>query len=109
MSDNWREVLIPIDVDGQSVYLAVESTDERRPGEESEISSRRPSLEQALDGLTAIARAMGARLRQSDATRVGVEFGCEFALESGSFVAVVGKASAKSTFKVTLEWSRPPA
>jgi hypothetical protein len=34
-------------------------------------------------------------------------FGCEFALESGSFVAVVGKASAASTFSVELEWDKP--
>jgi hypothetical protein len=35
------------------------------------------------------------------------EFGCEFAVESGTLVAVVGKASGRSAFKVGLEWSAP--
>jgi hypothetical protein len=101
------EILVPLSVDGQVVYLTARlAPGAVRPGEEGEISSRRPTLEQALDGLTGIARTLGARLRDSDADKMNVEFGCEFALESGSFVAVIGKASAKSTFKVGLEWSK---
>jgi hypothetical protein len=41
------------------------------------------------------------------AHKVSVEFGCEFAVESGGFIAVIGKASAKSTFTVGLEWTKP--
>ncbi|MFI6251705.1 CU044_2847 family protein [Streptomyces sp. NPDC051016] len=104
-----RSRLIPLDVEGQTVYVAVQALEltATGPGVESEIASRRPTLEQALDGLMGLARAMGARLQESNASKVTVQFGCEFALESGTFVAVVGKASARSTFAVGLEWERP--
>ncbi|MEV0615086.1 CU044_2847 family protein [Nonomuraea sp. NPDC050404] len=102
------EILVPVTVDGQLVYLTARSASSfAGPGQEEEIAARRPTLQQVLDGLTGIARALGAQLRKTEADKVTVEFGCEFALESGSFVAVIGKASAKSTFKVGLEWSRP--
>lgn len=93
---------VPVDVDGQRVYVWVE---EVGGGEEQEIALRKPSLDQALDGLMGVVRAMGGRLRSTDASKVSVEFACEFAVESGAFVAVIGKASGKSTFKVALEWT----
>ncbi|MCI3928526.1 CU044_2847 family protein [Streptomyces sp. AN091965] len=100
--------LIPLDVEGQTVYMAVSELDGRY-GEEREVSGRaRRSLDEALEGLTSTARAVVARLRQIDATRVRVQFGCEFAVESGSVVAVVGKARTSSAFVVELEWERPP-
>ncbi|MER5222900.1 CU044_2847 family protein [Streptomyces flaveus] len=102
-------VLVPVEVEGQTVYLAVQDRGYGSgvSGRESDIAARRPSLDEALDGLMGLARAMGTRLQQTDATKVTIEFGCEFVLESGSFVAVVGKASAKSSFLVGLEWDRP--
>ncbi|MBL1103338.1 hypothetical protein JK361_01730 [Streptomyces sp. 5-8] len=97
------ERLVPLDVDGLTVYMAVHDMG-GRPGDEREISGGRRTLEEALDGLTGVARAVVGRLRQSEASRVRVQFGCEFALESGSVVAVVGKARASSSFTVELEW-----
>ncbi|MFI6317494.1 CU044_2847 family protein [Nonomuraea sp. NPDC050556] len=102
-----NELLVPLDAGGRRIYLSVT---ELNPvdGEEKEIGARVPTLEQALDGLANLAQVMGERLRETDASKVTVEFGCEFALESGSFVAVIGKASGKSTFKVGLEWAPKP-
>lgn len=107
--DQASTALVPLSIEGQTVYLEVQDLGPREsaPGDEVEISGRRPSLEQVLDGLMGLARAMGAKLALSDASKVSVQFGCEFALESGTFVAVIGKASAKSTFSVGLEWTRP--
>jgi hypothetical protein len=102
--------LVPLNVDGQRIYLcAQESAGTYPSGErpEEEIAWRPPTLEQALDGLVGVARAMGTRLRRTEASKATVEFGCEFVLESGSFVAVIGKTSGKSTFKVALEWTNP--
>ncbi|MFI1106669.1 CU044_2847 family protein [Streptomyces physcomitrii] len=45
--------------------------------------------------------------RHSEASKVTREFGCDMALESGALIAAIGKASAKSAFKVTLEWEKP--
>jgi hypothetical protein len=107
--DETATALVPLDVEGQSVYLEVRALGPAgaEVGDEEEISGRRPSLDQVLDGLMGLARAMGAKLQQSDASTVTVQFGCEVALETGTFVAVIGKASTKSTFTVGLEWTKP--
>lgn len=99
--------LVPVHVDGHLVYMSVQRSDAPGGQGEEEIGWRPPTLEQALDGLMGVARAMGDRLQQSDASTVTVEFGCEFVVEAGTFVAVIGKASGKSSFKVALEWTTP--
>ncbi|MET9736154.1 CU044_2847 family protein [Streptomyces sp. NPDC006458] len=105
--DEGSDRLVLLDVDGQKVYMAVRELDGGHGGER-EISGRaRRRLDEALEGLTSTARAVVTQLRQSEATRVRVQFGCEFALESGSVVAVVGKARTSSAFTVELEWEQP--
>nr|WP_246260446.1 CU044_2847 family protein [Streptomyces typhae] len=85
----------------------------RRTGaedEEEEIGARRPGrprLEQLLDGLAGFAQEIASRLQSTDASKVSVQFGCEVIVESGQFVAVIGKASSKSTITVGLEWDKP--
>jgi hypothetical protein len=101
------EVFIPIDLETSVIYLSVRKMGApRRTGDEIEVGARRPSLDSVLEGLTALARRMGERLSDTGAARVNVEFGCEFAIESGTFVAVVGRASTKSALKVGLEWTK---
>ncbi|MFC4530598.1 CU044_2847 family protein [Sphaerisporangium dianthi] len=103
---------VPVVVDGVRVHMEVRATGARGsdgPGQEGPIGIRTPALEEALDGLMGVAKAMGARLRETGAAKASVEFGCEFAMESGSLVAVIGKAGGKSTFKVALEWTDPTA
>lgn len=106
MDDSSRGRRVPTTVDGQRIDVWVQEPD-GEAGEESEIAFRKPTLDQALDGLMSAVGAIGGRLRESDAQVATVEFGCEFVLESGSFVAVIGKASSTSSFKVTLEWHEP--
>jgi Trypsin-co-occurring domain 1 len=111
LTNHVATALVPLEVGEHPVYLEVRELGQAdlQPGEEREIFGGRPSLDQVLDGLMDLARAMGARLQQSDASTVTVQFGCEVALETGMFVAVIGKASAKSTFTVQLEWSKEPS
>jgi hypothetical protein len=105
-----QQIQVPLTVDGHIVFISAKSQDPSAPtGDESEISSRRPSLEQLAGSLGAFATALGEKLQQTGASKVTVEFGCEAAVESGTLVAVVGKASAKSTFKVGMEWTKPTA
>jgi hypothetical protein len=99
---------VPVEVDGLRVYVEARGLDDTSGGERP-IGIKPSNLDQALDGLMGVAKAMGARLRETGAGKANVEFGCEFALESGSLVAVIGKASGKSTLKVTLEWVNPTA
>ena len=111
LTNHVATALVPLEVGEHAVYLEVRELGQADlpPGEEREIFGGRPSLDQVLDGLMGLARAMGARLQQSDASTVRVQFGCEVALETGTFVAVIGKASAKSPFTVELEWSKEPS
>jgi hypothetical protein len=103
-------IRIPIDVNGHAVYLWLEKDSAAESsGEEREISAKRPELQGALDDLSAVATQVAEQLRSLEASTVRIEFGCEFALESGKLVAVIGKATAKSAFKVGLEWTRPAA
>ncbi|MFF9817189.1 CU044_2847 family protein [Streptomyces sp. NPDC014006] len=108
--DEGAAAVVPVEIDGHQVLLSVASggrgpvTD---PAEEREIGWRAARMDSLLDGLTAAARAMGERLRQTGATKATVEFGCDVSYESGQLLAVLGKASAKSAWKVTLEWTAP--
>lgn len=102
-------VLVPVDVAGQTVYLSVRDMDggSARDRDEREIADRRPRLESVLHGVANFAKEVVGALQDTGASRVSVEFGCEFALESGAFVAMIGKASSKSTLTVGLEWTKP--
>lgn len=108
--DAGGETVVPVEIDGHKVLLAIGPGGGKAApalGEEQEIGWRRPRLEPVLDGLTAVARAMGTRLQQTGASRATVEFGCDVSFDTGQFLAVVGKASSRSTWKVTLEWTAP--
>jgi hypothetical protein len=100
--------LVPVTADGQTLYLSVQRLGSTTSGgSEHEIAARRPTLEEAVDSLVGVARAVGTRLQQTGSDKATVEFACEFAVESGTLVAVLGKATARSTFKVALEWTAP--
>ncbi|MEW2194710.1 MULTISPECIES: CU044_2847 family protein [Streptomyces griseus group] len=102
-------VVVPVTQDGVRIQVFAVHTEAAADGEETAIAARRPGLDQVMSGLNAVARAVGEQARQSTASRVTLEFGCDIALESGSLVAAIGKASAKSAFKVTLEWDSTSA
>jgi len=77
------------------------------PDDDFEIAHKQPKLDQVIDGMVVFAGEVARRLENTDAAKVTVEFGCEIAFESGAFVAIIGKASAKSTLRIGLEWNRP--
>lgn len=76
-------------------------------GEERDVAAVKPDMTEVIKAIKTFSSSLGDSLRESHATRFTVEFGCEIGLETGQLVAVLGKASAKSTLKVTLEWERP--
>jgi hypothetical protein len=105
-----EEILVPVEVKGRTILLSVlpNRSEERIAGEwEQDIASRRPSLQALFDDLIAVTRELGSRLQDTTASKVNIEFGCDFAVELGGFVAVIGRASARSAFKVGLEWTKP--
>lgn len=102
-SADEASTIIPLQADGQRVYLSVRRLD--AAGDEEEISARIPSFEDVVQKVTTLAAGAVDGLRRTGASRVLLEFGCEIGIEAGQFVAIIGKASGKSTFKIGLEWS----
>lgn len=76
-------------------------------GEERDIAAVKPDMTDVIQAIKEFSSKLGESLSESGASRFAVEFGCEIALETGRLVAVLAKASAKSTLKVTLEWGQP--
>ncbi|MFF4879458.1 CU044_2847 family protein [Micromonospora sp. NPDC000668] len=104
-----RAHFVEVQIDEHTLFMISQEVGQTsHVGSEVEIAGQEsPSLDGALDAVAELARKISGKLQNDEVSKITVEFGCEFALSSGSFVAVVGKASAKSAFRVALEWSRP--
>jgi hypothetical protein len=77
--------LVPVEMESQTALLSVRlnRSGERVAGEwDQDIVSRRPSLLSLFDDLIAVTWKIGSRLRDSTASKVSIEFGCDFAVES---------------------------
>lgn len=113
-SGNWphESVLIPVQVgDCRLLVSAYDLSGESADSDtEIEIASsgsvQDRMLNGMLDGLAAFATGVVDRFEPTSASKVSVQFDCNVALESGTLVAVVGKASWERTFTVTVEWTR---
>ncbi|WP_248963372.1 CU044_2847 family protein [Sphaerisporangium perillae] len=62
------------------------------------------AVDDVTSALGTFAGQLQSTLAKSGATKYTVEFGCEIAVETGKVVAVIGKGSATSSLKVTMEW-----
>ena len=98
--------MVPLNVDGYVIYLAGSELSPGMSSDEAEVAARPADLDEALSALAAFATKVGDHLKLAEVSRMAVEFSCEFAVESGKFVAIVGKASTKAGVKVSLEWDR---
>lgn len=74
--------------------------------DEQEIAGRVPSIDQVTDAVSGFAERIGTALKRSAPTRFTVEFECEIGFDAGGLVAILGKGSAKSAFRVVMEWDR---
>ena len=100
-----QEVLVPIA--GTDRILVSARRLDSATADDQEIAGWRPSFDELFDSITVLARGAVVRLQETSASKVTVELGCEFGIESGKLIAVVGKATGKSAFKIGLEWSTP--
>jgi hypothetical protein len=108
MAEPIGEDLIPLRVGDDAVlYVSASrlSADQTYDGE-VEVAGRIPSTRQIIEVIGRFADELTGELGKSAATRFTVEFGCEIAVETGQVFAVLGKADAKSSLRVTLEWER---
>jgi Trypsin-co-occurring domain 1 len=109
LPDGDAERLVPVSFDGHTVYIAARDVHGEDPNsDEHPIASRGARLDRVLDSIAGFAQRVATRLETAEASKVTVQFGCEIVVESGSFVAVIGKAGTKSTMTVSLEWTATP-
>lgn len=102
--------LVPMQLpDGGKLFVHAEVIERTCPGdlgeEEQEIAGRVPAVEDVANAVGGFAERIGAALKRSAPSRFTVEFECEIGFEAGALVAVIGKGSAKSAFRVTVEWN----
>ncbi|MEU4387487.1 CU044_2847 family protein [Promicromonospora sp. NPDC023805] len=74
---------------------------------ESPVSERTPRMEEAIAAAASAAEEAARAFLAGGIASVTVEIGIEFAIESGSLIAVIGKASSKSSIKVIANYERP--
>lgn len=86
-----------------------ESTNREQPliGEEieSDVSLNIQPLKEVTDAIEGIAGTIKASFDKVKPTKASVEFGVDFAYESGQLTAMIVKGSGKVNLKITLEWS----
>ena len=102
--------LIPLPAGRARIYLAASSLHGAGdPGDEREVVSGKPHLDDLVDGLTSFAVQVTSKMAAAvtSVDRITLEFGCEVGVESGSLVAIIGKADTRSSIRVGLEWNRP--
>jgi Trypsin-co-occurring domain 1 len=76
---------------------------------ERELAGRPRSVSDALQGISSLAADLKKQVGGLKPARTSIEIGLEFALESGHLVAIIGKATGKSSVKLTLEWANDAA
>jgi hypothetical protein len=103
------EELVPVRLPGGGRLFVRAEPVQSAPGldDEREIAGRIPSLDQVVSAVGEFTDSIGGALKRSAPARFMVEFECEIALEAGGLVAVIGKASSKAAFHVTMEWEQP--
>ena len=69
-----------------------------------EVAFTLPPFQGVTDAIENIAISMLTTLEKVRPKKASVEFGIEFALESGQLTALLVKGSGTSNLKITLEW-----
>ncbi|MCA1707752.1 MAG: hypothetical protein LC808_32570 [Actinobacteria bacterium] len=73
---------------------------------EQDVAIAALDFDRVLHAINGLARSFAHVLADVSPSKATIEFGVTAGIESGSLVAILGKASASSTIKLTLEWER---
>jgi len=71
---------------------------------EQDVAFSPLNFDQILHAINGLARSFADVLADASPSKATIEFGLTAGIESGKLVAILGKASASSTIKLTLEW-----
>lgn len=94
---------VRLSLDSGAMYVEARQLGEDG-GRERDIAATKPDLNEILKVVKEFSVKVVDTIKDSGAARASVEFGCEIGVETGQLVAVLGKASGKSSLKITLEW-----
>jgi hypothetical protein len=100
-------MLVELQADGSVLYVEARELGH----DEQELSGsvlERPvaAAEQVAAAVGTFATTIGASLAQTGCQKYTIEFGCDIAVETGRVVALLGKGTAASSVKITLEWDQ---
>lgn len=103
-----REAVVPVDLEGSRVLMTVRrlASPDWEEDEAEVAGGRGVTLDHVMDGLSAFAAHLAKRFDACEASRVKVSFGCDVAVESGTLVALIGKAKMSSALSVEVEWTK---
>ncbi|SMQ66973.1 hypothetical protein SAMN06295909_1379 [Plantibacter sp. VKM Ac-1784] len=93
---------VPVTVDGIDILVQVAAG----PSGEVPVGAVNATVESALAGASATVQKALESVQDLEWSKATIELGVEFALESGTMLAVIGKGSATSALKVSLEFTR---
>lgn len=76
-------------------------------GGEEDIVSLTTSFKEVTQAIEDIAQSLTTAWEKAKPSRASVEFGVDFAYESGKVLAMFVDGSATASMKITLEWGEP--
>jgi len=88
--------------DGTTIYVQAKAVS----GEE-DVASITASFQKVTKAIEDIAQSLTAAWEKAKPRRAGVEFGVEFAYESGEVLAMFVNGSTSASMKITLKWGEP--
>ena len=98
-------------MESRSEYIQVKLADDQvilveaaMLGGEEDVSFQLPKFEEVLSAIEGVAGAMVTLFQKVKPQKAAVEFGVEFAVDSGQLTALIVKGTGKSNLKITLQW-----
>lgn len=101
-----KDVLVPVEIDGVRVFVEARRNSDVPAPEGPVGAPDEKSIDKAIAGIgVAIGRTF-TQLNDLKWSKLTVEVGVEFLVETGGLVAVIGKVGSGSSLNVSVEFER---
>jgi len=92
--------------DGTEMYIQATVVGKSATSSEQDVAHKLPSFSQAMKSLEGMATSLTNIWDKAKPTSASVEFGLEFAWDSGELLAWLVDSSATASMKIRLEWNK---
>jgi Trypsin-co-occurring domain 1 len=92
--------------DGTVMYIQATAVGRSATSSEQDVANKLPSFSQAMKSLEGMATSLTSIWEKAKPTNASVEFGLEFAWDSGELLAWLVDSSATASMKIRLEWNK---